>query len=279
MMTVTAPAKINLSLRILGKREDGFHEIDTVMAPLDLADEIHFANSRTTTLLCDAPGVPTDESNLVMKAVRLFEREYGKKAKQKINLVKRIPAGAGLGGGSSDAVQTLLALNEIIGTGYSSEKMAALAAELGSDTSFFLHPAVSRCTGRGEQVEPLEALAGWTSPIVVLKPSFGIATPDAYRRWADSRPVEGFSYAEQNADGVILVNDLERPAFEKYPFLGMMKQWLLRQDGVKGALMSGSGSSMFALTGSPDEAQAIAQKAVAELDSTLFVWTGIVNPQ
>lgn len=279
MMTVTAPAKINLSLRILGKREDGFHEIDTVMAPLDLADEIHFANSRTTTLLCDAPGVPTDESNLVMKAVRLFEREYGKKAKQKINLVKRIPAGAGLGGGSSDAVQTLLALNEIIGTGYSSEKMAALAAELGSDTSFFLHPAVSRCTGRGEQVEPLEALAAWTSPIVVLKPSFGIATPDAYRRWADSRPVEGFSYAEQNADGVILVNDLERPAFEKYPFLGMMKQWLLRQDGVKGALMSGSGSSMFALTGSPDEAQAIAQKAVAELDSTLFVWTGIVNPQ
>lgn len=279
MMTVTAPAKINLSLRILGKREDGFHEIDTVMAPLDLADEIHFANSRTTTLLCDAPGVPTDEGNLIMKAVRLFEREYGKKAKQKINLVKRIPAGAGLGGGSSDAVQTLLALNEIIGTGYSSEKMAALAAELGSDTSFFLHPAVSRCTGRGEQVEPLEALAGWTSPIVVLKPSFGIATPDAYRRWADSRPVEGFSYAEQNADGVILVNDLERPAFEKYPFLGMMKQWLLRQDGVKGALMSGSGSSMFALTGSPDEAQAIAQKAVAELDPTLFVWTGIVNPQ
>lgn len=279
MMTVTAPAKINLSLRILGKREDGFHEIDTVMAPLDLADEIHFANSRTTTLLCDAPGVPTDESNLVMKAVRLFEREYGKKAKQKINLVKRIPAGAGLGGGSSDAVQTLLALNEIIGTGYSSEKMATLAAELGSDTSFFLHPAVSRCTGRGEQVEPLEALAAWTSPIVVLKPSFGIATPDAYRRWADSRPVEGFSYAEQNVDGVILVNDLERAAFEKYPFLGMMKQWLLRQDGVKGALMSGSGSSMFALTGSPDEAQAIAQKAVAELDSTLFVWTGIVNPQ
>lgn len=278
MMTVTAPAKINLSLRILGKREDGFHEIDTVMAPLDLADEIHFANSRTTTLLCDAPGVPTDESNLVMKAVRLFEREYSKKAKQKINLVKRIPAGAGLGGGSSDAVQTLLALNEIIGTGYS-RKRWRLAAELGSDTSFFLHPAVSRCTGRGEQVEPLEALAGWTSPIVVLKPSFGIATPDAYRRWADSRPVEGFSYAEQNADGVILVNDLERPAFEKYPFLGMMKQWLLRQDGVKGALMSGSGSSMFALTGSPDEAQAIAQKAVAELDPTLFVWTGIVNPQ
>lgn len=279
MMTVTAPAKINLSLRILGKREDGFHEIDTVMAPLDMADEILFANSRTTTLLCDAPGVPVDESNLVMKAVRLFEREYGKKAKQKINLVKRIPAGAGLGGGSSDAVQTLLALNEIICTGYSMEKLAGLAAELGSDTSFFLHPAVSRCTGRGERVEPLEALAGWTSPIVVLKPAFGIPTPDAYNRWADSRPVEGFSYAEQNADGVILVNDLERPAFEKYPFLGMMKQWLLRQDGVKGALLSGSGSSMFALTGSPDEAQAIAQKAVAELDSTLFVWTGIVNPQ
>ena len=108
MTTYTAPAKINLSLRVQSKlREDGYHNVDILMAPIDLYDQLDFHNSRTTTLLCDTPGVPTDESNLVIKAVREFEKSYGRKAKQRITLTKRIPHGAGLGGGSADAAVTV----------------------------------------------------------------------------------------------------------------------------------------------------------------------------
>ena len=128
-----APAKINLSLKVQGKREDGYHNVDILMAKLDLADELSFHNSRTTTLLCDTPGVPTDESNLVIKAVREFEKAYGRKAKQKITLNKKVPFGAGLGGGSADAAVTLLAVNEIIGTQYTHEELHAMAAAIGSD--------------------------------------------------------------------------------------------------------------------------------------------------
>lgn len=279
MLKYTAPAKINLSLKILGKREDGFHKVDLVMARLDLEDELDFHNSRTTTLLCDTPGVPTDESNLVFRAVREFEKAYGRKAKQRITLTKRIPHGAGLGGGSADAGVTLRALNEIIGTNYDDEELQAMAANLGSDVPFFLNPVLSRCTGRGEIVTPLPEFAAWSSPVVLLKPQFGVSTPDAYKAFAGARRLKGIPYGMQEVDGLRLVNDLEKPVYEKFPVLGMMKRWLLAQDGVRAAQMSGSGSTMYALTETPEQARAIAQKALAELDSTLFTYCGTVNPQ
>ena len=279
MLKYTAPAKINLSLKVLGKREDGFHKVDIIMARLDLEDELDFHNSRTTTLLCDTPGVPTDESNLVFRAVREFEKVYGRKAKQRITLTKRIPHGAGLGGGSADAGVTLRALNDIIGTNYDMEELAALAANLGSDVPFFLNPVLSRCTGRGEIVKPLPAFAAWSSPVVLLKPQFGVATPTAYKRFADSRRLQGIPYGVQEVDGLRLVNDLEKPVFEKFPVLGLMKRWLLGREGVRAALMSGSGSTMFALTETPEQARAVAEAALAELDPTLFTYCGIVNPQ
>lgn len=279
MLKYTAPAKINLSLKVLGKREDGFHKVDIIMARLDLEDELDFHNSRTTTLLCDTPGVPTDESNLVFRAVREFEKVYGRKAKQRITLTKRIPHGAGLGGGSADAGVTLRALNDIIGTNYDMEELAAMAANLGSDVPFFLNPVLSRCTGRGEIVKPLPAFAAWSSPVVLLKPQFGVATPTAYKRFADSRRLQGIPYGVQEVDGLRLVNDLEKPVFEKFPVLGLMKRWLLGREGVRAALMSGSGSTMFALTETPEQARAVAEAALAELDPTLFTYCGIVNPQ
>lgn len=279
MLKYTAPAKINLSLKILGKREDGFHKVDLVMARLDLEDELDFHNSRTTTLLCDTPGVPTDESNLVFRAVREFEKVYGRKAKQRITLTKRIPHGAGLGGGSADAGVTLRALNEIIGTNYDDEELQAMAANLGSDVPFFLNPVLSRCTGRGEIVTPLPAFATWSSPVVLLKPQFGVSTPGAYKAFAGARRLKGIPYGVQEVDGLRLVNDLEKPVYEKFPVLGMMKRWLLEQDGVRAAQMSGSGSTMYALTETPEQARAIAQKALVELDSTLFTYCGTVNPQ
>ncbi len=279
MSTQFAPAKINLSLRILAKREDGFHEIDTLMAPLDLGDELDFHNSRTTTLSCDMAGVPTDESNLVFKAVRVFEAAYGRKAKQRISLIKRTPHGAGLGGGSSDAANTLLYLNEQLGTQYDAEELAAMAAELGSDVAFFLTPNISRCTGRGEVCAPVPELAAWTSPIFLMKPDFAVATPSAYKNFAASQELPEFTYAPQVVNGVELVNDLERPVFAKFPILGMMKQWLLAQEGVRAALMSGSGASVFALTETPEQADALALAAKAQFGESLFCHSGWVNPQ
>ncbi len=223
MTTYQAPAKINLSLRVQTKlREDGYHNVDILMAPIDLYDQLDFHNSRTTTLLCDTPGVPTDESNLVFKAIREFEKAYGRKAKQRITLTKRIPHGAGLGGGSSDAALTLLAVNEILGTNYDLAELSAMAAQLGSDVPYFLTPVISRCTGRGEIVTPVPELAGWSSPIVLLKPAFGVSTPTAYKGLTCSRRLKGVSYGPQKVDGITLVNDLERPVFSKFPVLAHM---------------------------------------------------------
>ena len=280
MTTYQAPAKINLSLRVQTKlREDGYHNVDILMAPIDLYDQLDFHNSRTTTLLCDTPGVPTDESNLVFKAIREFEKAYGRKAKQRITLTKRIPHGAGLGGGSSDAALTLRAVNEILGTNYDLAELSAMAAQLGSDVPYFLTPVISRCTGRGEIVTPVPELAGWSSPIVLLKPAFGVSTPTAYKGLTCSRRLKGVSYGPQKVDGITLVNDLERPVFSKFPVLAHMKHWLLDQPGTRAALMSGSGSTVFALTETPEQARDIAARALQELDPTLFTHCGTVNPQ
>lgn len=280
MSTYQAPAKINLSLRVQNKvREDGYHNVDILMAPIDLYDTLDFHNSRTTTIKCDTPGVPTDESNLVFKAVREFEKVYGRKAKQRISLTKRIPHGAGLGGGSSDAAFTLLAINEILGTNYELEELSTMAAALGSDVPYFLTPTICRCKGRGEIVTPVPELAGWSSPIVLLKPAFGVSTPTAYKGLTCSKRIKGISYGPQKVDDITLVNDLERPVFAKFPILARMKHWLLEQPGTRAALMSGSGSTMFALTETPEQAAEIAARAKAELDPTLFTHCGTVNPR
>ncbi|MBR5888282.1 MAG: 4-(cytidine 5'-diphospho)-2-C-methyl-D-erythritol kinase [Akkermansia sp.] len=277
--TYQAPAKVNLSLRVMGKREDGYHSVDILMAKLDLTDSIDFYTSRTTTLLCDTPGVPTDESNLVMKAVREFEKAYGRKAKQKITLTKNIPHGAGLGGGSADAAITLRACNEIIGTNYSDEELCTMAAALGSDVPFFVNPVVSRCTGRGEIVTPVPELAEWSSPIVLIKPQFAVSTPSAYKLLRGAHRIKGVNYNAQVVDGIKLVNELERAVFTKFPVLGFSKMWLLSQPGVRAALMCGSGSTLFALTETLEQAQAVAEAARAELDPTLWSYCGHVNPQ
>lgn len=278
MSTYAAPAKVNLSLRILGKRDDGFHEVDLLMARIDLEDTITIGKARSLSLDCDTPGVPTDENNLVIKAVREFETSYGRAIKKKITLHKKVPHGAGLGGGSSDAATTLLALNTELGTQFDLTELTAMAARIGSDVPFFLNPVLSRCTGRGEKVTPVAKHAKWSSPIVLIKPTFGVATAEAYGGIHNARRMKGLPYGTQKVDGIELVNDLERPVFAKFPFLGLIKSWLLRQNGVRAAMMSGSGSTIFALTHTPEQAKSIAEAAKAELDPTLHTYCGIVNP-
>ena len=276
MISCKAPCKVNASLRILGKRPDGFHEVDTVMIPLDLCDVLEFFPAARLEMSCDAPGVPLDESNLVMKAGRLMERELGRPMPWHVRLVKKVPHGAGLGGGSSDAACVLRTLNELERGGLSRERLAELGGEIGSDVGFFIYGAASRCTGRGEKVAPLPEWKDWRPRIVLLKPSFGVSTPDAYRRWAGSRELPGIPYGEQDVDGHVLVNDLERPVFEKHLFLAKMKRWLVGRPGVRGAMMSGSGSTMFAVVEDEGAGRALMEDAARELDPTLWMWSGLV---
>lgn len=278
MKSYFAPCKVNLRLKVLGKRDDGFHEVDMIMAPLGLCDELRFeevGEMGEAELVCDVPGVPTDGSNLVMKAVGVFEERTGRRTSYRIELIKRVPHGAGLGGGSSDAATTLLALNELEGTGLTRGELLAMSAELGSDVGFFIDPRICRCTGRGEKVDPMPELDGFREAVVLLKPGFSVSTPDAYRRWQGSRFLDGVFYGEQEYGGIGFVNDLERPVFEKYLFLPEMKQWLLAKEGVKTAMMSGSGSTMFAVVGSVEEGEVLAERAKAELDPTLWSWAGM----
>ena len=168
MISYKAPCKVNASLRVLGKREDGFHEVDTVMVPLELSDELGFSPAPCLEMSCSAPGVPVDESNLVMKAGRLMERELGRPMPWHVHLVKNVPHGAGLGGGSSDAACVLEALNSLEGGGLPPERLAELAGEIGSDVGFFIYGTACRCTGRGGKVAPLRDWREWATRLVRL---------------------------------------------------------------------------------------------------------------
>ena len=173
------------------------------------------------------------------------------------------------------AIERLPALRAQLAA-FSGGRLAELAGEIGSDVGFFIYGMACRCTGRGEKVEPLPEWREWRPWIVLLKPSFGVSTPDAYRRWAGSRELPGIPYGEQRVDGHVLVNDLERPVFEKHLFLAEMKRWLLERPGVRGAMMSGSGSTMFAVAEDEEAACKLMEDAARELDPTLWMWSGLV---
>ena len=269
-MQVLAPAKINLSLRVLRKRADGFHEIETFIAPVSLYDKIDLERqNRWIDFSCDDPTLSTDDDNLVVRAARLFLEHAKIKSGVSIKLQKKIPHGAGLGGGSSDAAATLRGLNQLFETRLSSGDLSKLGSSLGSDVPFFLFESAAMCKGRGEIVEP-KALKQKLS-ILLLKPAFGVASSWAYSRWQDSKEIPGMFYAAQKVDGQSLVNDLERPVFEKSVFLAQLKSWLLKQPEVSAALMSGSGSTVFAVLKEDAEPDGVGQRSKAELDAEL--WT------
>ncbi|RPJ31363.1 MAG: 4-(cytidine 5'-diphospho)-2-C-methyl-D-erythritol kinase [Verrucomicrobiaceae bacterium] len=272
-LTLKAPAKLNLSLRVIGKRDDGFHEIDTLMVKLPgLADEIGFQKAGAFSFHCDDSTLAADEANLVVKAVRAYEAAAGISCKFAITLKKAIPHGAGLGGGSSDAATTLLGLDQLHEGKLGAKRLHEIAAALGSDIPFFLKPGAARCTGRGEIIASVPSPAALR--VLLLKPAFGVPTPDAYGRWGGSKELPGILYATQDIEGTGLVNDLERPVFEKHRFLAELKQWLLTRDECAAALLAGSGSTMFAVLREEADAAALAKAARQELDPGLWHWAG-----
>lgn len=275
-ITALAPAKLNLSLRVLGKRDDGFHDIDTVITRVpELADRIEITSAKKFSLICETPGVPTDESNLVVKATKLFEKIAKKKCHGTLELHKVIPHGAGLGGGSSDAAATLRAWNEWHSNILSEEKLLEAAAILGSDVPFFLGASTARCTGRGEILSPLPDLPRMA--IVIFKPSFAVSTPDAYGRWKEAKELPGVNYDAVEFPWGSLVNDLEKPVFGKFLFLAELKNWLNSRPEVRAAQMSGSGSAMFAILSDLSLADALIQQVRDRLDPVIWAWSGEIG--
>jgi 4-diphosphocytidyl-2-C-methyl-D-erythritol kinase len=271
-MQVLAPAKINLSLRVLGLRSDGFHEIETFIAPISLCDEIKIeqrSGKQQIAFRCDDPSVPKGEDNIVVRAANVFFEQTKVSSGVSIMLKKRIPHGAGLGGGSSDAASTLLALNELFETNLPREALAKMAEIIGSDVPFFIFQSAAVCKGRGELVRPTSLREQLS--LLLLKPNFSVPTPWAYFRWLNSREIPGVPYGAQQFTQQSFVNDLERSVFEKFAFLAQLKMWLLKQPEVGVALMSGSGSTVFAVLRSKADADLLAERAKAKLDPEL--WT------
>ncbi len=272
-MKLRAPAKVNLSLRILGRRPDGFHDLESLLTPISLADEITVETriGQGVHVRCDDPDMPRDEANLAGVAARQFHAHTGIRFEVRVDIRKHIPAGAGLGGGSSDAAAVLVALDSIFETHLGSDGLEKIAANIGSDVPFFIRLVPAWARGRGEIIEP--APLPQRLFLVLLKPPFAVETPWAYRRWKDSAERTDVDYGPQSWGGFELVNDLERPVFEKYLLLPVMKAWLRAQPECRGALMSGSGSTMFAVCEGRASAAAVAARAVAHFgDST---WTAV----
>ena len=242
------------------------------MAPISLCDEIKIEKSDAKEGIefhCDDASVPQRDDNLIVRAATGFFAATKLKPAVCVELQKKIPHGAGLGGGSSDAASMLLALNELFETNLPREALSKIAETIGSDIPFFIFQSAALCKGRGELVTPLKLRQ--SRSLLLLKPGFAVSTSWAYHHWQASREILRVSYATQEFGGQTFVNDLERPAFEKFVFLAQLKMWLLKQSEVGAALMSGSGSATFAVLREHAEADRIAERAKAELDPEL--WT------
>jgi 4-diphosphocytidyl-2-C-methyl-D-erythritol kinase len=273
-MQLYAPAKINLSFEIKSRRDDGFHEIETLMTPISLADRLTIERGERADGIqfsCDDSSLPNGEENLVVQAARLFQKTAKVGGGIKIALEKRIPHGAGLGGGSSDAATTLLGLNKLFETGLDREALIELAAKIGSDVPFFIPGSAATCRGRGEIVEPATLTAKFN--LLLVKPDFGVPTPWAYERWKNSRELPGVDYAAQDFSGVRFANDLERPVFEKFVVLAYLKTWLRLQPEVGVALLSGSGSTVFAVLRDGVDGEKVAARVCENLDASM--WTHV----
>lgn len=260
-------AKINLALAVQGRRPDGFHDIRSWVVKLDWSDRLILTESDTLSLEVESNdrSIPPGPDNLVWKASTAMAERAGRNPGVAIKLIKNIPAGAGLGGGSSDAAETLAGLNELWRLGLAASRLREIGAELGSDVPLFLMPDAVEMAGRGEQLKPVEL--SWRGWFVVAVPEFPLATAEVYKAWAahgtsstipsTNRLVEARTAAEL---GPLLFNDLESPAFAIQPKL---RELHARLSGLGGATvrMTGSGSALFALFDDRESAAAWRHRA------------------
>lgn len=272
-LEIWSPAKINLLLNILGRRPDGFHELETLLHPVGLFDELTLEPAaHGIVLTCSDPALPADPTNLVWRAAAAFLAACGLRTGVRIHLEKRIPREAGLGGGSANAAATLRGLNQLFGYPLPAVRLHELAAALGSDVPFFLQDNPALATGRGEQIQPLDPfpiLAGYQ--VLLIHPGFGISTAWAYQALARhpealcGRPGRAQELVQTLLGGDLALaaplfyNSLETPAFTKYPWLSLVRDFLT-ESGAPVCRMSGSGSALFALLPTRDQAEAMRER-------------------
>jgi len=246
-----SPAKVNLRLKVIGKRPDGFHELDTVFQEISLADRIEFYPSREWSLEIRGADLDAGETNLVTRAARLLAKEAEVSCKGRVVLHKEIPSGGGLGGGSSNAAVALLGLSRLWGLNWTTDTLHPLAARIGSDCSFFLYGGLAHGQGRGEVINLLEDKLD--RELLIVQPPFGISTAEVYS-WSefpltdDEKSVilniRKKSFRSSLSDFEIFCNDLETLVLDRYEELNRIKQQLL-DAGAERALLSGSGSCLF----------------------------------
>lgn len=280
-VTVLAPAKINLILRILDRRTDGFHNLWSLMQTVGLEDDITIRLNRNHAdirLACDDRTLSADQSNLVYRAAAAVLQRSGKAVGLDITLSKRIPVGAGLGGGSSDAAATIIGVNRLLGLSWSAAEMAQVGQGLGSDVPFFFFAPSAFVSGRGERVHAARITGRrW---IVLVNPGFPVETKWAYRQLSSTRtevrPLSGPHTALGHEETLAwervlgaMENDFEAPVFQAHPGLRAIKQRLLAE-GAEAALLSGSGATVFGVFA--DEAGAQGAVARLQADSQLKLY-------
>jgi 4-diphosphocytidyl-2-C-methyl-D-erythritol kinase len=252
-----SPSKVNLFLRIIRRREDGYHDLASLFHVIDLGDDMKFAKSSSKTrdtLVCSDDTIPLDESNLVIKALDLFRRKTGIEQYFWVELEKKVPHGAGLGGGSGNAATAMWAANVLCGAPATEEQLLEWSGDIGSDISVFFSTGAAYCTGRGEIVEDVEPPLPLTTPMLLVKPNVGLSTPQIFKALdlnglSSEDPLALMEAIKKRgcADDVC-VNDLEAPAFSELPELLELKNKLKeageKEGKVTAVFMSGSGSTI-----------------------------------
>jgi len=273
-----APAKVNLFLQVLSKRSDGYHELATAMQPVKLFDDviIRITEGSAIKTICSALDLSPGNENIAAAAARLLLAEAGCDIAVEVEIDKRIPVAAGLGGGSSDAAAVLLGLNEMLDLSFSPGQLVELGARLGADVPFFIFSRAAWATGIGTQLEPLGSLPNAT--YLLANPRMTISTAEIYRSLKLTRASEVASVKRFSANTFeelrsCLHNDLESVVLPRYPRVAEVKQALL-DCGADGALMSGSGATVFGLFAKLEAAQ----KAAEELRSATDWWLCPVQP-
>ncbi len=279
-LTLWAPAKVNLFLEVLRKRADGYHEVQTLLQHVDLCDEIRFAEGAGIVVETGGLACPGGEENLAHRAAALFFKTTDTHPGIRIEITKRIPLGAGLGGGSSDAAATLWGLNRLFGTGLTSQALQELGVHLGSDVPLFFEGPTAWASGRGEQIRPLPAFPhSW---LLIVFPGFPVSTAWAYANLeltGEDKSIRVRTEAEKGNYELVLAsswNRLEGVVFRRYPVVKQLKV-SLEAWGARPALMTGSGSAVFGRMHAREEAERWAAR-LREEGYTVFVVQTLSHP-